>query len=181
MTGAVVGMAALGAWLFDGPRTRRGFLRALAVAFGCAVGVAAGFAVMWWTLGDPLAAIKSHEGWGRRSASIGNFVHAIRSIYDPVAPRRLEGGLAILFVFLGIRAWVKRGTFWGLVVLLPIAQMAATGTFLSGHRLLLASVPAFIELADVLKNRLVYWVTVTLSAVVQFMLIHSYIHWGFAG
>jgi hypothetical protein len=27
----------------------------------------------------------------------------------------------------------------------------------------------------------VYWVTVTLSAVVQFMLIHSYIHWGFAG
>lgn len=181
MTGAVVGLAALGSWLFDGPRTRQGFLRALAVAAGCAVGVVVGLSVIWWATGDPLVGIKSQEGWGRRNASIWNFVHAIRSIYDPVAPRRLEGGLAILFVILGIRAWVKRGAFWGLVVLLPIAQMAATGTFLSGHRLLLASVPAFIELADVLKNRLAYWVTVTLSAVVQFMLMNSYIHWGFAG
>jgi len=181
MTGSVVGGAAVASWLFDGPRTWRQLLRALVVAAGCAIGVGIGFAVMWWTLGDPLAAIKSHEAWGRRSASIGNFVHAIRSIYDPVAPRRLEGGLAILFVVLGIRAWVKRGAFWGLVTLLPIAQMAATGTFLSGHRLLLASLPAFIELADVLRNRMAYWTAVTLSAVVQLFLLSSYIHWGFAG
>jgi len=181
MTGSVVGVAALGAWLFDGPRTRSGLLRALVVVAGCALGVAVGFAVMWWTLGDPLAGIKSHQGWGRRSASIGNFILAIQSINDPVEPRRLEGGLAILFTILGIRSWVKRGAFWGLVTLLPIAQMASTGTFLSGHRLLLASLPAFIELAEILKNRIAYWTTITLSAVVQYFLLNAYIHWGFAG
>ena len=181
MTGAVVGAAALGAWLFDGPRTRRELLRALAIAAGCAAGVAAGFALMWWTLGDPLAGIKSHQAWGRRSASIWNFGHAFRSIYDPVAPRRLEGGLAILFVFLGIRAWVKRGAFWGLVTLLPIAQMAATGTFLSGHRVLLACLPGFIELADLLKNRLAFLTTLALAAIIQLFLLSNYVRWEFAG
>jgi hypothetical protein len=181
MTGAVVGAAALASWLIDGPRRRRQLLRAVAVAAGCAVGVAAGFAVMWWALGDPLACVKSHEAWGRRSASIWNFGLAIRSINDPVAPRRLEGGLAILFVFLGVRAWVKRGAFWGLVTLLPIAQMAATGTFLSGHRVLLACLPGFIELADLLKNRLAYWTTIAFFAVVQLFLLNNYVHWVFAG
>lgn len=181
MTGAVVGIAALASWLLDGPRTRRQFFRALIMAAGCAIGVAAGLAVMWYTLGDPLAGIKSHEAWGRRSASILNFGAAIHSIYDPVAPRRLEGGLAILFVFLGIRAWIKRGAFWGLITLLPIGQMAATGTFLSGHRVLLACLPGFIELADLLKNRLAYMITIALSVVVQLFLLNNYIHWGFAG
>jgi hypothetical protein len=181
MTGAVIGVAALGAWLFDGPRRRAQLLRALAVAAGCAIGVGLGLALMWWTLGDPLAGIKAHEAWGRRSASFWNFGLAIRSIVDPAAPRRLEGGLAILFVFLGIRAWIKRGAFWGLVTLLPIAQMAATGTFLSGHRVLLACLPGFIELADLLKNRLAYWIALALGIVVQLFLLNNYIHWGFAG
>jgi hypothetical protein len=181
MTGAVVGVAALASWVLDGPRTRTQLGRALMVALGCAVGVGIGLAVMWWSLGDPLAGIKSHEAWGRKSASIWNFGDAIRSIYDPKAPRRLEGGLAILFTILGIRAWIRRGAFWGLVTLLPIAQMAATGTFLSGHRVLLACLPGFIELADLLKNRLAYWTTTVLFAVIQLFLLNSYIHWGFAG
>ena len=181
MTGAVVGVAALASWLLDGPRTRAQFIRALVVALACAVGVGIGLAVMWWSLGDPLAGIKSHEAWGRKSASIWNFDDAIRSIYDPVAPRRLEGGLAILFVFLGVRSWIRRGAFWGLVTLLPIAQMAATGTFLSGHRVLLACLPGFIELGDILKNRLAYWITIALFAVIQLFLLSNYLHWVFAG
>jgi hypothetical protein len=181
MTGAVVGAAALVSWLLDGSRTRRQLIRALIVVVGCAIGVAGGLAVIGWATGDPLIGIKSQAGWGRRSASILNFGAAIRSIYDPVAPRRLEGGLAILFVFLGIRAWIKRGAFWGLVTLLPIAQMAATGTFLSGHRVLLACLPGFIELADLLKNRLAFMITIALSVVIQLFLLNNYIHWGFAG
>jgi Gpi18-like mannosyltransferase len=181
MTGAVVGAAALASWLLDGPRTRRLLFRALVVAAGCAVGVVIGLAVIGWATGDPWIGIKSQAGWGRRSASIWNFGAAIHSIYDPVAPRRLEGGLAILFTVLGIRAWIKRGAFWGLVTLLPIAQMAATGTFLSGHRVLLACLPGFIELADLLKNRLAFMIAIALSVVVQLFLLNSYIHWGFAG
>ena len=67
------------------------------------------------------------------------------------------------------------------MTLLPIAQMAATGTFLSGHRVLLACLPGFIELADLLKNRLAYMIAIALSVVVQLFLLNNYIHWGFAG
>ena len=80
-----------------------------------------------------------------------------------------------------MRAWVKRCAFWGLVTLLPIAQMAATGTFLSGHRVLLACLPGHRVLADLLKNRLAYMIAIALSVVVQLFLLNNYIHWGFAG
>ena len=90
------------------------------------------------------------------------------------------GALLALLRF-RIRDWRRRGAFWGLVTLLPIAQMAATGTFLSGHRILLACLPGFIELADLLRNRLAYWTTAVLFAVVQLFLLSNYIHWIFAG
>ena len=107
--------------------------------------------------------------------------HERRQRAQPGPGRDLHRRRLRVPVFLGIRAWVKRGAFWGLVTLLPIAQMAATGTFLSGHRVLLACLPGFIELADLLKNRLAYMITIALSVVVQLFLLNNYIHWGFAG
>jgi hypothetical protein len=181
VTGVALGAAALGAWLFERPRTRTGLLRALIMVAGCAIGILIGWAVLWVTVGDPFLGMKSHEAWGRRSPSVWNLALAVRSIYNPAERRILEGSLALLFVVLGIRGWWKRGAFWGLVILLPILQMTSTGTFLSGHRVLLACLPGFIELADLLRNRMAFLTTVTLSAVVQLFLLDAYIHWGFAG
>ena len=79
VTGAVVGVAAAGGMAPRRARTRQ-VIRALVVAAGCALGVATALGVLWWTIGDPLAGIKPHAAWGRRSASIWNFGHAIRSI-----------------------------------------------------------------------------------------------------
>jgi hypothetical protein len=85
------------------------------------------------------------------------------------------------FTILGIRAWVKRGAFWGILTLVPIGQMMISGTFLSGHRVVLAALPGFIELADLLRNRLAFRVVVVGFAYIQFELLNRYVHWIFAG
>jgi hypothetical protein len=56
-----------------------------------------------------------------------------------------------------------------------------SGTLLSGHRVVLACLPAFIELADLLRNRLAFRVVATGCAIAQFILLNRYVHWLFAG
>ena len=68
-----------------------------------------------------------------------------------------------------------------MLTLVPVAQMMLSGTFLSGHRVVLACLPAFIELADLLKNRLWFGVVVVGFAAAQFVLLNRYVHWLFAG
>ena len=51
----------------------------------------------------------------------------------------------------------------------------------AGHRVVLACLPAFIELADLLKNRLWFLVVVVGFALAQFVLLNRQIHWLFAG
>ena len=180
MTGVAVGVAALLGWLCD-DRTRPGLRRALIVAAGSFGGLLLFWAYLGFAVGDPFAGLKTQPAWGRRGLSFANFRHAIESIYDPDVPHWGEAAIVFLFVLLGIRAWVKRGAFWGVLTLVPIAQMMISGTFLSGHRLILAAVPGFIELADLLKNRLLFRVVVVGFAVAQFMLLNRYVHWLVAG
>jgi hypothetical protein len=131
-------------------------------------------------LGDPFASLRAHEHWGRHGFALVNPWYAIESIYDPGLPHWEEAGLALVFVVLGIRAWIRRGAFWGALTLSPVALMMMSGTFLSGHRVLLASVPAFIELADLLRNRLYFLVCVSIFVAAQLILLNRYLHWVFA-
>jgi hypothetical protein len=180
MTGVAFGVAALAGWLCN-DRTRPGLKRAAIVAAGSFGGLLLFWAYLGWAVGDPFAGLKSHAAWGRRPLALSNVWHSIESICDPELPHWGEAFLVLVFALLGVRAWVRRGAFWGVLTLVPVAQMMLSGTFLSGHRVILAAVPGFIELADLLKNRLLFRVVVLGFALAQFVLLNRYVHWLFAG
>jgi hypothetical protein len=186
LTGVALGVASLGAWLLK-DRSRNGFKQAAILAFGSFLGLVLFFGYLAVVVGDPLAGIKAHQSWGRKELSIWNPLLSIQSLFDPEMPRRGEAIVwgeviaALAFALLGIRAWVKRGAFWGILTLVPTAQMMMSGTFLSGHRLVLAALPAFIELADLLRQRLAFRTVVALFAFLQIWLFNRYVHWIFAG
>ena len=180
MTGVAVGVAALAAWLFE-DRTRQGAKRATIVALGSFAGLGLFWLYLWWAVDDPFAGLKAQAAWGRRGLSVWNPWYAIESIYDPTIPHWGEAFLVLGFAILGIRAWLRRGTFWGALVLFPVAQMMMSGTFLSGHRLILAALPGFIELADLLRNRWLFRLTVLGFAIAQWVLLFRYVHWSWAG
>lgn len=182
-----IGAAAVADWLVN-DRTRHGFWRALVVALGSLAGIALFWGFVAYEFGSPFAGVNAQAHWGRRPLSPLNLWYAVESVYDPNLVR--AGGMthfvpealvALLVVAMGVRAWLRRGVFWGLVTLLPVAVLMATGTFLSAHRLLLVSTPAFIELADVLRNRLFYRLTVGCFAVAQLVMLNRYVHWQWAG
>jgi len=180
MTGVAFGVAALAGWLFD-DRTRPGLKRALIVAVGSFAGLILFWGYLGWAVNDPFAGLKSQVAWGRRGLSVWNPWYAIESIYDPELPHWGEAFVVLGFAVLGIRAWARRGAFWGVLTLVPVGQMMLSGTFLSGHRLILAALPGFIELADVLKNRSLFRLTVLGFALAQLVLLNRYVHWIFAG
>jgi hypothetical protein len=187
MTGVALGVAAALDWLRT--RERAGLPRALAVTLGSFAGLALFWGFLWVVVGDPLDGLKKQPLWGRRGLSVWNLFYAIESIYDPELWRpdlarhfAWEAVAVFGFALLGLRAWWKRGLFWGVVTLVPVGQMLASGTLLSGHRLVLAGLPAFIELADLLRTRKLLFFAVLLSfGLGQFLLLNKYVHWQFAG
>jgi hypothetical protein len=180
ITGAALGVAALGAWLLE-DRTRAGLKRAVILTVGSLLGIVLFWAYLQWTVGDAFAGLKAHENWGRKRLALENPWLCLKSTWDPEQPRWVEAFAALSFTVLGIRAWVKRGAFWGILTLVPIAQMLMSGTFLSGHRVVLACLPAFIEMADLLKERLAFRVLVIGFAIGQSVLLFRFVHWIFAG
>ena len=190
VTGTALGVAAIGGWLCD-DRTRSGLWRAIVLALGSFLGLFLFWSYLGWTLNDPFAGLHAHEAWGRKPLSVWNPWLSIESSYQRHAPYHgevftgkafvVEALTALGFALLGIRAWVKRGAFWGLLTLVPIGQMVMSGTFLSGHRVVLAALPAFIELADLLRNRLFFQIVVGVFMYFQFVLLNYYVHWQFAG
>jgi hypothetical protein len=187
MTGVALGVAAILDWLRKPQRST--FPRALAVALGSFAGLALFWGFLWWAVDDPFAGLKSQAMWGRRGLSVWNPLYAIESIYDPDLSRpdgarhfAWEAIAVFGFAILGVRALWKRGVFWGVIVLVPVGQMLASGTLLSGHRLVLAALPAFLELADLLKARRTLCFTVLLGfGFAQVLLLNRYVHWQFAG
>jgi hypothetical protein len=180
MTGPALGVAALVDWL--GTRDRTKLPRALAVALGSFCGLALFWVYLWCAVGDPFAGLKSQAAWGRPELSWKNPLLALRSVYDPVVTHWGEAVVVFGAAALGVRAWVKNGAFWGVIVLVPVAQMFLSGTFLSAHRVILAALPAFIELADLLRsNRARLYGVAVGFGMVQFVLLNRYVHWQFAG
>ncbi|MCE9568247.1 MAG: hypothetical protein K8U57_40115 [Planctomycetes bacterium] len=187
IAGIAIGVATLANWLTT-DRSRRGFWFAMIVAVGSFAGVVAYWGYVGWVFGNPLSGLSAHGNWGRRNFSLMNPWYAIESIYDPelrrpgMAPSfAFEGLCALGFAVLGIRAWMRRGIFWGMLTLVPVGMMLMSGTFLSGHRVVLAAAPAFIELADMLRNRLYYRLTVGFFVLAQLVLMNRYVHWQWAG
>jgi hypothetical protein len=179
MTGAALGVAAILDWLLT--RDRATLRRAACVAVGSFAGLALFWGFLWWAVGDPFAGLKSQAMWGRAGLSWKNPLLTLESINDPQLPHRWEAVVVFSAALLGIRAWRKRGAFWGLLVLVPIAQMFASGTLLSAHRVILAAVPVFVELADLLRDRRVpFFATLLVFAYPQFLLLNRYVHWLFA-
>jgi hypothetical protein len=186
LTGVALGAAAVADWLTT--RRRENLPRDLALALGSAAGLLVFGGILWWAVGNPLAGLSSHGAWGRRSASIWNPWYAIESIYDPDLVRPGggqdfwgEATVAGVVAILGVRAWWKRGLFWGVLALTPIAQMLASGTLLSAHRVVLASLPAFIELADLLQRPIWRYAAILVFGAGQLALLNRYVHWQFAG
>jgi hypothetical protein len=180
MTGVAVGVAAIAGWLCD-DRSRSGLRRALLAAAGSFGGLLIFCIYLYFAVGDPLASLKTHSAWGRHGLSFANVWLSVQSVYDRQLPHWGEAFLVLGFAVLGVRAWMRRGTFWGVLTLVPVAQMMLSGTFLSGHRVILAAIPGFIELGDLLKNRLLFRVIVVGFALAQFVLLNRYVHWLFAG
>jgi hypothetical protein len=184
ITGVALGLAALGAWLLE-DRSRSGLKRVAILVVGSFAGILLFWAYLWGLVGDPFAGLHAHKAWGRKDLSIWNPWLCFESIRDA---RGLWGGAfwveaftALVFTLLGIRSWIKRGAFWGILTLVPIAQMLMSGSFLSGHRVVLAALPGFIELADLLRNRLLFRVVLAIFAIIQFDLINRFVHWRLAG
>ncbi|WP_148087553.1 hypothetical protein [Gemmata obscuriglobus] len=163
-------------------RKRHECPRALAVMLGSLGGIALFWGTLWWVVGDPFAGLKAQAKWGRPELSWKNPFRTLESIYDPALPHWGEAAAALGVAALGVRAWHKRGAFWGVLALIPVAQLFVSGSLLSGHRIVLASLPAWIELADLLRNRrLLLLVTLTGFAFAQLLLLNRYVHWQFAG
>ena len=85
----------------------------------------------------------------------------------------------ILFLGLGIHAFVKRGPLWGCLVLVPVLQALASGSILSMTRVVLSSYPAFVDAAEIASNRAVFAITVVVCLFAQFVLLTSYVNWIF--
>lgn len=180
MTGGALAVAAACDWLLT--RDRKQLPRAIAVAAGSVGGVALFWCFLWWAVGDPFAGLKAQAKWGRAELSWKNPLRTLETVYDPALPHWGEAVLAVAFIALGVRAWRKRGAFWGVLTLVPVAQMFASGTLLSAHRILLASLPAFVELADLLRGRRLPFLAVLLGfAFAQLVLLNHFVHWRFAG
>ena len=180
LTGISLGVAALGAWLCE-DRSRSGFKRAAILAFGSFLGLALFCGYLHRTVGDAFAGVKLQEKWGRKNPALENLWLSVQSIYDPKLPHWGEGAVVLLFIVLGIRSWRKRGAFWGLVTLVPIGQMMISGTMLSAHRLILAALPGFIEMADLLRHPRAFRLVVALCLGLQLILLYRYMNWLFVG
>lgn len=179
MTGGALAVAAVAHGF--AARDRRELTRVAWVTAGSLGGVALFWGFLWWVAGDPFAGLKAQAKWGRPELSWRNPLRTVESIYDPELPHWGEAAVVLGVAVLGVRAWRRRGAFWGVVTLVPVAQLFASGSLLSGHRIALASLPAFVEFADIVRGRLPLFATLLGCGYVQFLLLNRYVHWQFAG
>jgi hypothetical protein len=86
---------------------------------------------------------------------------------------------SVFFLGLGVHAWWRRGPFWGCLVLVPVLQGMATGSVFSMNRIVLASFPAFLDLAELLRPRLMFAAWMLASIFAQGVLIDWFVNWRF--
>ena len=89
--------------------------------------------------------------------------------------------VTITFLGLGVHAWLKRGPFWGCLVLVPMLQALATGSALSMARIVLGAFPAFIDAAEMLTSRFSFWACTIALLVLQVRAIDRFVNFAFVG
>jgi hypothetical protein len=132
----------------------------------------------------------AHAGWIVASGAVlligigllvsrarGSTVDVLSTLHMVAYSRDLL--VTILFLGLGIHAFLKRGPLWGCMVLVPIFQALASGSILSMTRVVLSSYPGFLDAAEIASNRAVFAVTVVVLLFAQFVLLTSYVNWIF--
>jgi hypothetical protein len=180
-TGLSIAVAVAAEWLFTRPRPR--FLPVVWVAVGCVLGQCVFLAVLWRTTGDPFANVAAHAAWDRMSPNPLNIPHAIyeAAVKPKDDPKYGDLAVSLLFIGLGVRSWVRRGPLWGMMTLFPMLLLLSTGNALSGQRVALVCLPAFVELADLLKSRLIFRTAGAVFLLMQLFQAWRYAHWVFAG
>lgn len=178
LTGPGVGLGVLAEWAL-GRRDWRGFWRAALVAAAGVGGVFAYWGYLGLAVGDVFASPKAHAAWGRAGPS--GVWAAVAGVFDPSAPGVAHTVNLALFAGLGLRAWIKRGPLWGVVTLAPIVLLVASGSLLSSQRVVLACLPGFFELADLIRRPVAVRAVVAGSAAVQAYYLCGYVHWQFIG
>jgi hypothetical protein len=83
----------------------------------------------------------------------------------------------VAFLGLGVRAWLKRGPFWGCLVLIPPLQGMATGTTNSLSRIILTAFPGFIDGAELLRSRVALAAVLIALLIAQLHAIYDFVNW----
>jgi Mannosyltransferase (PIG-V) len=102
----------------------------------------------------------------------------LRSALQPVAQSR-NLFATILFLGLGIHAWVRRGPLWGCMVVVPVIEVLASGSHLSMIRVVLSAYPGFVDAAEIASDRVLFATTVLFCLFAQMILLRSYVNWIF--
>ena len=143
-----------------------------------------------WTQEGPKPSPAALAGWIVASGAVllisigllvlrarGSTVDVLSTLHMVAYSRDLL--VTILFLGLGIHAFLKRGPLWGCVVLVPVLQALASGSILSMTRVVLSSYPGFLDAAEIASNRAVFAITVVVFLFAQFVLLTSYVNWIF--
>ena len=158
-----------------------------------AVSLAAGLMILGWMIycqmkfGDSFAHFKAHQAWNRKPPNPVNIGRTLLYLfyYFPAAgaySTALRNGLPMFFfTWLGIKAWRMHGPYLAALILIPILQGALTGIPMSIERIVLASFPAFIVLAEMMRAKIYYLLTLVIFIALQVWLLNGYLHYQFVG
>lgn len=165
-------------WALARLRGRRPGPGAFLVLAGALLGFGAVLAYMQHAFGDALVVIRAERAWGRDPPGLLNLLRVLRPVSaDPSAV--IDYGTMLALLALGVHAWRRRGPLWGSATLLPVLLPMSTGTVLTMKRYALSAFPAFVDAAELLRRRWVFWSCAALGALLQLVLLYWYVNWGF--
>ncbi|MEJ7637732.1 MAG: mannosyltransferase family protein [Singulisphaera sp.] len=172
LAAVAVSAAILAEWAHDLARRRPSRQAAWLVALAGPCGFGLFAAYCYWKFGDPLVHLKGHQAWKRQPASLVNVLRMLSP-----GPSGLKNyAVMILFLGLGIRTTIKRGPFWGCLVLVPVLMGMASGTRMSMTRITLTSFPAFIDVAELLRGRAAPAAVIVASILLQAYFIYMHVN-----
>jgi hypothetical protein len=162
----------LGQWALDVVRRRPARHWAWFVALFGALGFGGFLLYLHLHLGDAGTYFKAQTAWERKPASILNIFGALL----PTTRGLKHYTVTIVFLALGVRAWVKRGPLWGCLVLIPVLLPLSSGTRMSMTRLVLGSFPAFLDAAELLRGRALFWLCVAAGVILQVYFLYLHVN-----
>jgi hypothetical protein len=163
----------------NGSERRRDGVWAWSVLAAAVLGIASVACFMYWKFGDPFLGTKVQSAWGRSRPSPLNILRVLRP--ESFRPSYLvDYATMLLMLLLSLRS-VRRGrVLLGSASGLPIVLAMSTGIALSMKRYALSSFTAFIEAAEILTDRRLFWIAVAFGTLLQASLLYSYVNWGFS-